>query len=321
METKTFYRQPLSAQVKKGLARAFQKFTEYDLAKYNRDGAVKLRDVLFLSHAKPQDKQQASLWKRLVDNKLETPDTWEVALSATKGEDKRAEWERLLKERKLGALALLRNLRNMHEAGVKEKLIFEALADMKIERVLPFRFITAAKYAPQWENKIEPIMFKAIEGHEKMAGKTVLLIDNSGSMRHGRVSAKSELSYFDAAGALAILLREICEDVTIMSFSDTCQIVPARRGFALPEAISKATVVGGTYLGKAVYDANKIKADRLIVLTDEQSADAVPNPKAKNAYMINVAASKNGVGYGAWTHIDGFSEAIVDYIKAYEAMK
>jgi 60 kDa SS-A/Ro ribonucleoprotein len=35
--------------------------------------------------------------------------------------------------------------------------------------------------------------------------------------------------------------------------------------------------------------------------------------------MVNVAAFKNGVGYGPWVHIDGWSEAIVDYIRAYEA--
>jgi len=125
-------RQPLSAQVKKGLATAFGKFDEYALAKYDRAGAVRLRDVLFLCHARPVDEAQAALWKRLVDNLLATPDTWEVALSAAgRGESsegdrevaKRDVWERLLTERKLGALALLRNLRNLHQAGVGEELV------------------------------------------------------------------------------------------------------------------------------------------------------------------------------------------------------
>src|SRR6266568_1129967 len=75
-------RQPLSAQVKKGLAAAFGKFDEYALAKYDRAGAVRLRDVLCLSHARPVDEAQAALWKRLAENELATPDTWEVALSA-----------------------------------------------------------------------------------------------------------------------------------------------------------------------------------------------------------------------------------------------
>src|SRR5205807_5123846 len=134
-------KQPLSAQVKKGLAAAFTKFDEYALAKYNRATPVKLRDVLFLCHAKPLDADQAGLWKKLVDNTLATPDTWEAALSS--GADKREAWTRLLLEKKLGALALLRNLRNMADAKVDEKTVLRALQEMKTERVLPFRFIAA----------------------------------------------------------------------------------------------------------------------------------------------------------------------------------
>jgi hypothetical protein len=76
-------RVPLSGQVKKGLAAAFPKFDEYALAKYDRSGPVKLRDVLFLSHAKPRDESQAAVWRKLIWGRLATPDTWEVALSST----------------------------------------------------------------------------------------------------------------------------------------------------------------------------------------------------------------------------------------------
>src|ERR1700760_1575715 len=86
---------PLSAQVKKGLAAAFSKFDEYALAKYDRANAVRLRDVLFLCHAKPVDAAQAELWKRLIAGELATPDTWEVALSAG-AESKLESWTRLL---------------------------------------------------------------------------------------------------------------------------------------------------------------------------------------------------------------------------------
>jgi 60 kDa SS-A/Ro ribonucleoprotein len=56
-----------------------------------------------------------------------------------------------------------------------------------------------------------------------------------------------------------------------------------------------------------------------VVLTDEQSADKVPAPKSKG-YVINVASYKNGVGYGPWTHIDGWSEACIDYIQECEKL-
>src|SRR5882724_11203556 len=111
-------RVPLSGQVKKGLAAAFPKFDEYQLAKYDRGGPIKLRDVLFLSHAKPLNSAQAGVWKKLTWGRLTAPDTWEVVLSS--GADKCQAWERLLREQKLGALALLRNLRNMREVDMEE---------------------------------------------------------------------------------------------------------------------------------------------------------------------------------------------------------
>lgn len=310
-------RTPLSAQVKKGLAAAFTKFDEYQLAKYDRAGAIRLRDVLFLSHAKPKDEAQAALWKRLIAGGLATPDTWEVALSASQGEGKREAWERLLRENKLGALALLRNLRNFKETGVNEDLVASALGSMKTARVLPFRFIAAARNAPQWEPQLEQAMFACVTGHEKLRGQTALLIDVSGSMT-APLSKRSEMQRTDAAYGLAVLLREIAEKVSVFSFSDKLAEIPARRGFALRDAIDHSQPHSGTYLGRAVAELDgREKYDRLIVITDEQSHDKVPAPKGRG-YVINVASYKNGVGYGAWNHIDGWSESVVEYIRALE---
>lgn len=306
-------RVPLSGQVKKGLAQSFPKFDEYALAKYNRAGAVKLRDVLFLCHAKPRDAEQEALWKRLIDGDLAVPDTWEVALST--GGDKRPSWERLLMERKLGALALLRNLRNMKDAGVSDKLVLNALSAMNIERVLPFRFLAAARYAPQWEEALEQAMFRSVKSREKLAGHTVLLVDVSGSMV-APLSGRSEMYRTDAAYGLAVLLREIAEKVSIYTFSERLKRVPSRRGFALRDALDQSQPHAGTLLGDALQRIDE-KYDRLIVITDEQSHDRVPAPKGKG-YVINVASYRNGVGYGEWTHIDGWSESIIDYIQELE---
>ncbi|MGA2634411.1 MAG: TROVE domain-containing protein [Terracidiphilus sp.] len=316
-------RQPLSAQVKKGLAAAFGKFDEYALAKYDRAGAVRLRDVLFFSHARPVDEAQAALWKRLAENELVTPDTWEVALSAAgRGEsEKREAWERLLVERKLGALALLRNLRNLQTASVSEELVLSALSALKTDRVLPFRFLAAARNAPQWEEALEAAMYRALEGRTaRLAGHTVLLVDVSGSME-SVISGRSEMRRSDAAYGLAILLREIAEKVTIYTFSQSAVLVPSRRGMALRDALDKSQLHGGTFLGAAL---KQVEADfsngydRLVIITDEQSHDQVSAPKGKG-YVINVASYQNGVGYGPWTHVDGWSEAVVDYIVELEA--
>jgi fructose-specific component phosphotransferase system IIB-like protein len=253
------------------------------------------------------------------------PDTWEVALSSAgaAGSEKRAAWERLLAENKLGALALLRNLRNLREAGVDEKLVLSALEGMNTQRVLPFRFLAAARYAPQWEPALEQAMLKSVAGqtsqeNTKLAGKTVLLVDVSGSMT-APLSRRSEMQRTDAAYGLAVLLREIGEKVAVFSFSNGLVEVPGGRGFALRDAIDQSQSHGPTYLGKALEELNaRQRYDRLIVITDEQAHDTVPNPKGKG-YVINVASYQNGVGYGKWTHIDGWSESVVGYIHALES--
>lgn len=310
-------KQALSSQVKRGLAMAFTKFNAYQLGKYNRDGAVKLRDVLFLSHAKPKDDEQAATWKMLVDGTLPAPDTWEVALSA--GADKRKTFERLITEKKLGYLALLRNLRNMMDSGVNQNLIRDALmCGASGSKVLPFRFVAAARIVPALEPVIDAAMQVAMADMQRLAGKTIVLVDVSGSMNH-RISARSDLSRLDAACALAVLVRGICDDVRVVTFSNDVVEVPARQGMALIDAVQQSQQHCGTYLGKAVEIVKQSipDAERLIVFTDEESADTVGVPLGRG-YMINVASGTNAVGYGPWTRITGFSEAVINYIQALE---
>ena len=306
-------RQPLSNQVKRGLANAFHKFNEYALAKWDKNSAaIRLRDVMFLTHPKPQNAEQADLFKRIAADELKTPDTWETELSS--GAGKRETFTRLMREKKLGALAFLRNLRNMVQSGVNESLIRAYAKSVNTDRVLPFRFLAAARIVPQFEDMLEEMMLRSLESHEKLPGKTVLLIDVSGSMFGARVSAKSDLDRFGAAASLAILAREICEEVEIYSFSDSIARVAPRRGFALVEAIRTSQYHAGTSTGMAVNHINaNTKYDRLIMFTDEQSRDTVPSPKGKG-YVINVASYENGINSGAWTTITGMSEAVIDYI-------
>lgn len=301
------------AQMRKGLARAFAKFDEYQLAKYDRDGAVKLRDVLRVVRPTPVNAEQSALWKRVKDRVLSVPDTWEVALSG--GADKKETFERLLREGNLGYLALLRNLRNMAEAGVDADLVNDAIAARKngAHRVLPFRYVAAARSAPQFEPALDKSLLASIEQMPKLDGLTIVLVDVSGSMSD-KLSARSDMRRVDAAAALASILPG---NRRVFAFSTQMGEVPPRNGMAGVDAITKL-VGGGTYLGAAVTEINKMPHDRLIVITDEQSADRVPDPVAPKSYMINVASAKHGVGYGRWTHIDGFSEGILRFIRETE---
>jgi 60 kDa SS-A/Ro ribonucleoprotein len=177
-------------------------------------------------------------------------DNWEVALSS--GADKREAWERLLREQKLGALALVRNLR---EVGVDESLVLSALGSMSAVRVLPFRFLAAARYAPQWEEALEQTMLKCAAETEKLPGTTIVLVDVSGSMT-APLTRRSETQRNDAAYGLAVLLREIAEKVAESSLSDNLVEVPARRGFARRDAIDASQRHNSTQLGKAVESLN-----------------------------------------------------------------
>ena len=304
----------ISKQLQKGLALAMHKFDAYQFAKYNRDGPIKLRDVLFISHARPKDSRQEKLFSQIASNTLPSPDTWEVALSG--GADARETFTRLLEEGRLGYMALLRNLRKMTESEVEEPLIKNAILNGKGARqVLPFRYLSAARAAPKFERELDKAMLKSIGNLPELPGKTIVLIDVSGSMAWNDISRRSELTNMDSAATLGAM---ITGNIQLFTFSADVVEVPPRLGMAGIEAIIKSQDHGGTQLGKAVREINEIPHDRLIVITDEQSNDKVPDPVAPQAYMINVASNKHGVGYHKWSHIDGFSENVLRWIHATE---
>jgi len=316
-------KRPLAAQVKRGLALAVGQFDAYQLAKWKgaEKSAVKVRDVLRLVHPKPISDEQAATFKGIIDGTLEAPDTWEVALSA--GGDKRATFERLMSEKALGGMAFLMNLRNMVAAGVPVGTMAGYAEAIKFRRVLPYRFIVAERHAPAMSAALEKAMLATLDGEEKGAGKTLILVDVSGSMQDTLSNARgkpSESTRLDAAAALAIHAREVFPDCRVYTFSTSLVEVPNRRGFGLRDAIVSSQPHGGTLLGAAVTELNKQEYARLIVITDEQSADRAPNPiQGAHGYMMNVAPYENGVGYGPWVNITGFSAQAVRYILASEA--
>jgi len=353
--------EPLSAGSKRGLAAAFKKFSPYQLAKYNRDTGIKLVDVLRLVHAKPNrfdgsvsdmtidavykrftfkckpgdasadssnSEQthrvrrdvagQGALWGQLIAGTLATPDTWETQLSA--GADKKETFERLLREEKLGALAFLRNLRNMIESGVDLELI-RARFKGNLDKVLPFRYLAAVRHAPSLAVELNDAMLKAVSTEAKLPGNTVILVDVSASMDQP-LSAKSDMKRIDAGAGLAVLMREVCDNCRVFTFSNSLVEVAAHRGLPLATAINNSQQHANTYLGAAIntlMTATMQTPQRLIIITDEQSHDTVHYPVGvERGYVINIATYQNGVGYGKWTHIDGWSEKVLDFMRAVE---
>jgi hypothetical protein len=313
-------KKPIPAQLKKGIAASCHKFREYHYGKYNKKSkreAISFTDVFRLCHPKPQTQEQEELYRKVVKNELVIPDTWETQLSA--GSNKKETFERLINENKLGSLATLRNIRNMQESGVSKEIIGDYLLKLSSKKLFPFNYIGAAIAVPQWEDIIEQSLLYSLKDAPKFSGKTVLLVDVSGSM-NCPLSSKSKLKREDAAAGLTMLLKEQCENVQIVAFSNEGYHVPPRRGFALRDFLRDKCRHGGTDLGGAVKWANEnCNYDRIIVVTDEQSYSVPPNPKkGTKGYMLNVASYKNGIGRGPWVTISGWSNSVLDYIREHE---
>jgi len=329
---------PLSKQSKIGLADAFGKFNEYQFAKYRGAGNdIKLRDVLQLVHPKPNSQETSVLYRKILDNTLETPDTWEVALSA--GENKKETWERLIMEGKLGALAFMRNLRNMEDHNVSHEVIRHGFETINPRWLLPLNYFSGAKYAPRWEAEIEKLMFKGFDGTDKLKGTTVFIVDVSGSTSSGSLGKKGEFTYLDVEKILTIIGVEMCEKSIVYATAGSdgarrheTKLVPTRRGFGMSDAIKKAGHLGGggIFTRQALEyiktDLKGLVPDRIIVLTDSQDCDhpdkRTPAPFGKHNYIVDVSAHKNGINYkGVWdAEISGWSEHFIKFIAGYEGL-
>jgi 60 kDa SS-A/Ro ribonucleoprotein len=330
-------KKPLRAQAKKGLAEAFHNFNEYQFGKYDRDGAIKLRDAFFLVHPTGRDQVEYALFDKIAKRTLAVPDTWEVALSA--GKDKKETWERLIDENKLGALAFLRNLRNMKDARVDQKIIRKGFASVKSQMLLPLNFWAAAKHAPEFVSDIDALMLRTYSTVAKLPGYTKFVVDVSGSMG-SKVSAKSDFTRMEAGISQAVLAHELCEeiDIYLTAGSDgarkhkTAKIQYPKRGFQLADQIKMqiSAMGGGGIFTRQCVEWLKAEGgkqpDRIIILSDSQDCDfadsRIAQPFGKSNYIVDVSAHKHGVNYkGTWTaEISGWSEQFLNYIAALEGV-
>jgi len=201
----------LSKQIQKGLAMAFQKFDEYQFAKYNRDSAVKLRDAMFLVHPKAENDAQQALFERIISDNLQTPYTWETQLSALGNQEFASEvekqqakallWEELMESGKIGYMATLRNLRNICLQGTAKALelalnLITNETQVKKSKQLPFRYLSAYSEIEKIDEKslvfpekkariadilkaIEKAVSYSIDNLPNLEGRTLILTDNS----------------------------------------------------------------------------------------------------------------------------------------------
>ena len=296
----------LSRQIQNGLQRAFNRFDEYQFAKYDRDNLeVKLRDALFLVHPKAKDEKQQALFDKIANGQLETPYTWETELSALgqqqfesdelKQKAFREKWEELVNSGKLGYMALMRNLRNMLQADVSFadlQFVCDRLSDaaqVAKSKQLPFRYLSAYREVEQVNSTGTSALMSAletavrhsaanIEGFDENT-RVLIASDVSGSM-WTKVSAKSIVRLFDIGLLLSMLLKSRCQQVIAGIFGDEWSVVNMPS-----ENILMATRQLERLEGKVGYSTNGYKVvdwlieqkqvmDKVMMFTDMQMWDS-----------------------------------------------
>ena len=292
----------LSRQIQNGLQKAFNRFDEYQFAKYDRDNLeVKLRDALFLVHPKAKDDAQQLIFNKITDRKLETPYTWETELSAL-GQQKfetpelksaafRQKWEELIISGRLGYMALLRNLRNILESKVsaeKVSIVASILSDadqVAKSRQLPFRYLSAYRELKKIDSPDTPFLMSALELAVKHSAANIegfdadtsvlLACDVSGSMCHP-VSPRSTVECYDIGLMLAMLLKSRCRRVVSGIFGDRWKVVNMPGANILQSATELRKLngeVGYSTNGFKVINylvENKIIIDKVMFFTDCQ---------------------------------------------------
>lgn len=297
----------LSRQVQEGLKSAFNRFDEYQFAKYNRNNLeVKLKDALFLVHPKASSPEQQAIFDKIVSDSLETPYTWETELSAIgqqsfendeqRTKAKRECWKKLLTSGKLGYMALLRNLRNLIEVGMDMEMLkivndrISSREEVIKSRQLPFRFYSAYRELSCIERPEVQVILAALEKAAAYSAENIcgfnedtpvfIACDVSGSM-HTPISQKSSVMNYDVGILLASILRSKCKSVVTGLFGDTW--LPTTGGptcGALENTINMhrhANKVGFATNGHLAINwliEQGIKADKLMFFTDMQMWDS-----------------------------------------------
>ncbi len=273
-------KQKLPKAVQKGFAMVFDRLDSYQLAKYRGENkGVKLVDVVNLVHPVPNEKNKEAL-EGLVKGTLKSTDTWETKLTQAgqsadteegKEEAKKEAWTSLIKEGKMGYMALLRNLRNLLESvpELEGEIIKQLTNRDKIKKslVLPFRFFTAItelEKIPNARNIVSAISTAAeisLDNVPNLKGKTLIAVDVSGSM-NGRASEIAKMFG-------AVLYKKL--DSMLLTFDNDARYITLNPNDSLLSLMQRIPFTGGGTNFNSIFDRSTAKFDRVIILSDMQA--------------------------------------------------
>lgn len=344
--------------IKRGVADAFNKFSEYHYGKYNRSDSVKFKDVLRIVHPQAKHAAQGAVFAKIMTDTLAVPYTWETELSmngqlpAAEQKSKQQLWTELVQSGKMGYMALLRNLRNIHEAGVPASVIRADVApvisnpeEVAKSRQLPFDFVQAYHVVKDLDSKLATCVSQALDlsvGNIPAFGNRVwIIIDYSGSMGsdycHYSKNGSSMGAITTATLLAAALLKSVGDKVDNLAVTlfgsaaktlksvDTNQSVLGIKAQLLQHRVG--SIAGSTNFAAALGQVNNLDfvPDTIIVLTDGE-VDAFPYTRLnrfqndrnvmKITINLNSAPTTPMIKEDGWYTMAGWSSAMFKWIPA-----
>ncbi|MGR4884164.1 TROVE domain-containing protein [Streptomyces sp. LARHCF249] len=231
--------------------------------------------------------------------------TWEALAGWLQGPMDAAAWEAVIPS--MGAMALLRNLRNFDQAGVSDEVAAAVAAKISDpetvarSRQFPFRYLAAHQHAPslRWAYPLERALGHSLANVPALPGRTLVLVDRSGSM-WSPLSDRSQLNRADAAALFGAALALRAERADLVQFGTTSAVVPYTRGESVLKVLERFADLGGTYTAQAVKQHYR-GHDRVLIVTDEQAASyghggdpSAEVPPAVPVYTWNLAGYRVG---------------------------
>ncbi|MEU0597260.1 TROVE domain-containing protein [Streptomyces sp. NPDC006393] len=203
--------------------------------------------------------------------------TWEALAGWIQGPMDKAAWEAVIPS--MGAMALVRNLRNFDQAGVSDEVAAQVAArisdpaEVARSRQFPFRYLAAYQHAPslRWSYPLEQALAHSLANVPALPGRTLVLVDRSGSMFWSQVSERSQLNRADAAAIFGTALALRAAHADLVEFGTTSNAVEFRKGESVLKVLDRFGNLGGTDTTEAVRRHYR-KHDRVLIVTDEQYA-------------------------------------------------
>lgn len=260
--------------------------------------------------------------------------TWEAVAGWLQGPMDAAAWEAIAPS--MGLMALTRNLRNFDQAGVSDTVAQQVAArladpvEVARSRQLPMRFLSAYKTAPslRWSWPLEQALNASLANVPALKGRTLVLVDRSGSM-WSPLSGKSDLMRSDAAAVFGTALAMRSEQADLVQYGTSSAVVSFAQGESiLPVVRDRFGNMGGTNTWGAVRQHYRGHS-RVVIVTDEQSHDSYgrdyhPGGFGKDVpiYIWNLAGYRTGTmpsGSGNNHVFGGLSDAAFRMIPLLEA--